>query len=129
MDCKETAAMLNEMADMLESVRENYVCAGPDCTRKACTEITEMVREARKKAAITIAAQSEALDVHEALEKDLAAANMRTVRLRVKLDSLAEAARAVIVRWDSIDWKGAEHTGVVINRLLAALTAIGDETT
>jgi hypothetical protein len=64
-----------------------------------------------------------------ALRKDLFAANMRTVRLRVKLEFLISAARAVIVRWDSIDWKNTEHTGVVVNRLRAALTAATEDKT
>jgi hypothetical protein len=45
------------------------------------------------------------------------------VNLQTRLDFLTEAARAVIVRWDSIDWKNTEHTGVVIDRLRKALHA------
>jgi hypothetical protein len=57
----------------------------------------------------------------KALRKDLMAANMRTVKLRVKLDFLAEAARAVIARWDTPFWKDTLHTGVSIDRLRKAL--------
>jgi hypothetical protein len=57
----------------------------------------------------------------DALRKDLFDANMRAVKLQVRIDFLAEVARAVVVRWDSIDWKNTEHTGAVISRLREAL--------
>lgn len=39
-------------------------------------------------------------------------------------DDLLDAARALVARWDTPSWKDAEHTGVFINKLRAAIAAI-----
>lgn len=44
-----------------------------------------------------------------------------TIRLMGAASDLLEASKDVVARWDSPDWKWDEHTGVLIDRLRAAI--------
>ena len=59
--------------------------------------------------------------------QETAALRKEIINLRVRLDFLLCASRAVVKRWDSNDWKNTEHTGVTMGHLRAALATAEEE--